>query len=397
VGLLAIIGVAGMAIDSSHAFVNVTRVQNAVDAAALSAAKTLHLFGKDTALATAHGNETFTDHLEGELGDDLEIAFTYSDTLSPFAAGGADPNYVRATVAALDIDIWFARVLPGVDDTFSIGATAVSGPLPLGGGQVCDIAPLLVCAPDTTDTDASDGTLYGMTIGDDAPVSCLKQNSHDGGNGNGNGNGNGGNAEPTTCAEDAGDPTLESGNFYLSRVNCPGGKCVRDALAGAYEGCADLSGSIETEPGNTVGPTRQGLNTRFNLYQGGGVSPTEYPPDLVTGSMLYPAYKQAYAAEAWDNTIGEEQRRVMAVPIADCAGLQNGQSSAPLLGLGCYFLTQPVPAPGGQGGGGNNSYILGQLIDRCEASGRPGNTNGPANENGPYKIVLLDDPDSEGS
>ena len=42
VGMLAIIGMAGLALQSGHLFVNKTHLQNALDAAALSAAKTLN-------------------------------------------------------------------------------------------------------------------------------------------------------------------------------------------------------------------------------------------------------------------------------------------------------------------------------------------------------------------
>ena len=75
-GVVAIIGVAGLAIDSSHAFVNVTRVQNALDAAALSAATALHNHNLDTGIARNHGGSTFNEHLEGELGSSGCLLYT---------------------------------------------------------------------------------------------------------------------------------------------------------------------------------------------------------------------------------------------------------------------------------------------------------------------------------
>ena len=113
IGMLAMLGVAGFAVDSSHAFVNVTRVQNALDAAALSAARTLHITSKNTALATADGNLTFNEHLEGELSSSgASVSFEYSATLSPFVPGAADPNYVRAITSNHTIGIFLARLLP---------------------------------------------------------------------------------------------------------------------------------------------------------------------------------------------------------------------------------------------------------------------------------------------
>ena len=59
IGLVALLGVAGMALDGSHALGNKTRMQNTVDAAALSAAKVLDLTDGDTAQATAAVSSTF--------------------------------------------------------------------------------------------------------------------------------------------------------------------------------------------------------------------------------------------------------------------------------------------------------------------------------------------------
>ena len=58
IGMLAIIGMAGLALQSGHLFVNKTQLQNALDAAALSAAKKLK-DGGAVADATAAGRTTF--------------------------------------------------------------------------------------------------------------------------------------------------------------------------------------------------------------------------------------------------------------------------------------------------------------------------------------------------
>ena len=97
VGMLVMVGVAGLAIDSSHAFVNVTRMQNALDAAALSAAKSLQIHDRNTAVASNHGAATFVEHLEGEMGSGVTVAFEFSNTLDPFVLTTVNANYVRAT------------------------------------------------------------------------------------------------------------------------------------------------------------------------------------------------------------------------------------------------------------------------------------------------------------
>lgn len=385
IGMLAVIGVAGLAIDSSHAFVNVTRLQNALDAAALSAAKSLHLYEKDTALAETHGRATFTEHLEGEMSASVTVTFEFSNTLSPFAPGGADPNFVRATTTNHTIGMFIARVLPGVGDEWTIGSTAVSGPIPLLGGEVCDIAPVLVCG-NPTDTDSTDGTIGGLPVGN-GEVQCLKYpagtNSGSGDNDSSSGNTD---TPPEVCGEQPPDDPdgVGPGNYQLLRLGGNGGSFVRDNLAGGYQGCASILGNIDTEPGVTTGPVAQGLNTRFNEYSG-GLSAADYPPDLVTTSpMSYAEYQAVYEAQGPFTAGGEEGRRIMAVPIADCSGIQNGQSEVPVFALGCYFLREKI------GQGGQDNYIVGELIGDCAASGTPG--AGIPSLNGPYKIILFNDP-----
>ena len=388
IGMLAIIGVAGLAIDSSHAFVNVTRVQNALDAAALSAGKSLHQNNKNTTLASSHGASTFAQHLEGEMSIGVNVSFQYSDTLNPFVSGGTDPNFVRAISNNHTISMFLARVIPGVGDDWTIGSTAVSGPIPLLGGQVCDIAPLMVCG-DPSDTDASDGTIGGLPI-NTGEIQCLKYGGGTNtGNGNGNGNNNngGGNeSAPSICGEQAPDDPdgVGPGNYHLLSLGGNGANIVRDNLAGSYGGCASVSGSVLTQPGVATGPVRQGFNTRFGEYQG-GMNESAYPPDLVTASpMTYSEYAAVYNAGGPFNADGQEERRIMAVPIANCAGIQNGRTEVDVFALGCYFLRQKIAT------GGQESYIVGELIDDCEVSGTPGNGN-PA-LGGPYKIILFNDP-----
>ena len=380
IGMLSIIAVAGLAIDSSHAFVNVTRVQNAVDAAALSAAKTLHIHSKDTALAINHGTATFAEHLEGEMTG-VAVAFQFSDTLNPFVPGGADPNFVRATTDNHTIAMFFARVLPGVGDDWTIGSTAVSGPEPISGGEVCDIAPLLVCGDPAAN--GSPNTVGGLPIGG---VQCLKYgggtNNGNGGGGNGGGSGN----VPAECANQAPDDPEGAGpgNYHLLALAGTGGSVLRRNLAGGFQACATLGENVISEPGNKVGPTSQGLNTRFGIYQGAGVNANDYPPDLVTTSpMNYTEYSAVYANNGPFVAGGEENRRVMAIPIADCAGVDTGRTDFPVMELGCYFIQQSISQ------GGQENYIIGELIESCDASGTPG---GDPALGGPFQIILFNDP-----
>ena len=100
VAIAALILMAGLALDMGHVFLNKTRLQNTVDAAALAAAKVLDQTG-NTALATAEAMQAFGDNAAAagnrELGDayasgdgDIQVTVEYSATLPPFTPGALD-------------------------------------------------------------------------------------------------------------------------------------------------------------------------------------------------------------------------------------------------------------------------------------------------------------------
>lgn len=378
VGLLAILGMAGLALDMSHAYLNKSRLQNALDAAALSGAKTINEDGT-TADAEADAINTFNEHLEGDLVDaGLVPVIEFSETLVPFSPGAVEPDarYVRARIDNFPMDMWLASVLPNVGNTRSIAGTAVAGPSPpLGSApdsEVCDIAPILMCGTD--DTDCGDGSCYGYDVNGEEEIT-LK-----------------------THSQSSEDWEVGPGNFQLIDIGCgSGGACVRDAIAGGYSGCATNGDTVPTEPGNTVGPVAQGFNTRFGQYSG-PVSPADYPPDTVTysnpGVFWYDDYQDRQADGNHDYTPVEEggtgvkRRRVLTVPIGDCTGTTNGQGDITVLGFGCFFMTQPASHAG------NTQEIYGQLVGSCDGEGEipadPGPSTGPV----VYKIILYKDPDN---
>ena len=386
IGLLALIGVAGFAIDTSHTFVNVTRLQNALDSAALSAGKTLNQAGGDAAAKTkaiTDGTSTFNAHLEGEMTNSLAIVFEFSDKLFPWNPLAGTARYAKVTVNNHTIPVWFARVLPGVGDTTTIGTTAVSGPIPLGGGEVCDIAPLVVCGDATQPPTATQA--YGYPYGS---IQCLKSSVSQG---NDQGNNNN---YPSECTPSAN--LIGPGNFQLLDLGCPsqgGAACVSKNLAGNINSCSSIGSTVETKPGNSVGPVTTGFNSRFNDFpngNGSGINATTYPPDRVTNETLtYDTYLDRHRDKIYDNTIGRvgDFRRVMRIPIADCSTSINGQGTLTVLGFGCYFLRKKTEQSG------NDNWIIGELTKQCETNGNPGET--PSESGGNitnYKIILYNDP-----
>ena len=398
--LIVIISIAGLAVDSSHAFLNITRLQNALDAAALSAAKTLNTNAGNTDLAAEHGTEAFNQHLVGEFASSATTPmFEFAENLNPFISTTQNARFVRVSIEDHSQTMWFSHVLPGIDKELLLNATAVAGPIPLGGGKVCDVAPMIVCG-DPDDTVSTDGTYFGLNYGDDAPVQCLKSSRNNFGaddssrsnqranNGNGNGNGNNNSDIPPEC-----EPPIDAigpGNFQLTELGCgSGANCVRLSLAGTSPSCLLATDSITTKPGNAVGPTAQGLNTRFGIYQG-PVGPSDFPPDLVTTQPLtYSEYQSAYYNQQFTNTNGRAERRVLAVPIGNCSAARAGRTEIPILGFGCYFMTQPTQ------GTGQNNWVIGHLIEGCKVGGSPGENPGKVGGGySTYKIILYNDPDN---
>jgi Flp pilus assembly protein TadG len=393
VALVAIIGMAGLALDTSHAMLNKTRLQNTVDAAALSAAKTLDETG-DTALSRAEALAMFAGNAAGAGNREIEDAYgsgsltvtvEFSSTLNPFVPGTSPPEYVRVRAENFVMPAWFSQVL-GITEK-DIAARAVAGPSPTI-NQACNVMPMMVCG----DPNAG-GPYWGYTPGE---PDVLKSS--------------------TT----GGEFEVGPGNFQLIRLGEEqGGNFVREAMAGGYDACLASGDMIDTEPGNTVGPVVQGLNTRFGIHLGplNGTEST-YPPDVVveqpvppleyesaTDSITYNGtpvtdtslffnyadYFNRVITSNWDYSppTGAFGRREVAIAIGDCTDATNGQGQLPLLGFGCFFLLQEAEQQG------NESHIYGEFADECLSGGMPGPD--PSTVPGPYIIQLYRDYGSDDS
>lgn len=397
-GLTAMLGIMGLALDGGHMMLNKTRLQNTVDAAALSAAKTLDQTrggvaeATDEALRMLGANAALAGN--GELADSIggmDISVEFSSTLVPFSPGTLPAEYVRVKAYDMRLPGWFIQVLGWNDKR--VGATAVAGPSPTL-AEICNVAPMMVCG----DPDAPPEDNFGYTLG--MPV-VLK------------------------TASASGAFEVGPGNFQLIRLGASGAAVVREALAGNYDACLDVSGSVETQPGNAVGPVAQGLNTRLGEYSGpmSGEQST-YPPDVVTqqvsprlgydsatGAVTYQGqpitdpentsyfnatdYEERIEREDYDNQPqpngpGVFGRRVLAVPVGDCSTTTNGQGTVPVLGSMCFHLLQEAAQQG------NEAHVYGEFTGTgCGITGTPGPA--PVTGPGPYIIQLYKDPDGNAS
>lgn len=418
--LLAILAMGALAMDGGHLLLNKARLQNAVDAAALSGAKTLSkaLDDPDAYLtAAADARQTFENNTLAAGNSELAVAMAsgggknvfvtvefsekvYGD-FYPVPAEGAAVRYVRVSVPDYPLSkfLWgILRIFDGEAPAKSVAAFATAGPSPTA--APCDLSPLVVCGVEQA------GTYHGYQFGD---LEVLK-----------------------TAAN---DESLANGNYQLLDFG-NGAKTVGELLAGGGTLCPEIGDEVPTKPGNTVGQAISGLNTRMNEYDGNFKnSEDDYPPDLVVGYdkvgkdpalsldangvIVHGADKNSagvpvsadsegnlsYTDPATSATTqlldyndwkdassaclqgqgsctdgGVFERRILKIVVGDCTGLKGGATQVPVLGFGCFFLVQPGVHTGG------DAQIFGQFVEECEGDGVAGPT--PVDDQGPLIIQL---------
>ena len=127
--------------------------------------------------------------------------------------------------------------------------------------------------------------------------------------------------------------SLESGNYNLLDLDgSQGGKDIRDTLQGTTNVCTQ-GNTLNTKPGWTWGNVRQGIDNRFDS----DTNTTPYPEKDNQGNII--TYNSSPYTQYQTSGTGN-YRRVMAAPIGDCTGLQNGNSTLPKVGTACVFLTE---------------------------------------------------------
>jgi hypothetical protein len=116
---------------------------------------------------------------------------------------------------------------------------------------------------------------------------------------------------------------------------------------------------------------RQGLNTRFGDY-GGGLSPTDYPPDLnVKEGINYDDYLLSRTSPGSGNFLpppryaGKEDRRVVVIPLVKASEFNNGRDEVRIERFGLFFLRTKVA-------GGNGGDIQVEFIKYNTVVGRGG-------------------------
>jgi len=138
-----------------------------------------------------------------------------------------------------------------------------------------------------------------------------------------------------------------------------------------------LSGAtydVDTKPGVSAGPVRQGINTRFDEYQTSQVNPLDMPPDTnIKENITYAQYRNGSPSQSPSHT-GVPGRRIVIIPIVKYAEYDQGRDTVKFNRFGQFFLQSKV-------GNGNGGDIQAEYIDDIVVAGKGGYdpNGGPAN------------------
>jgi Flp pilus assembly protein TadG len=425
----------GLGVDLSHLYTVKAELQNAADAAALAGASALTL-DNNTKIQTAtnravtllNRNKYNFDNKEFVAGaadvaslSSLRQYVRFAKNLSDFDSGNgmseaqaiAAPSgirFVRVVTPSVPVSIFFS--VPLLGSAVNLDARAVAGLSIPGNVNFC-IAPLSAVSCDPGDSNCSlcdpDDPLYPNCdwskywgkcpintpqnqTSDPYAIQTLERTNADG----------------TTSTYQC-DPKREfcdrctynirsegqnnqgpaAGNFQILRCAGNGANVVRQALAeyGTNCRCGAVSPDqdVETQTGVDAGAVRQGLNVRFDVYEGGLRYGTNMPPDTniaqggSTGQGSNEVWEGISFAQYSGNQVPPEPsvapvgpspshpgvagRRVLIIPIIPLSSFtdETGNQTVKVGRLGGFFMRAQVS--GGNGGDIQAEYIGDKIVD----------------------------------
>ena len=335
--MAGIILAVGLCIDVARVYMVRTELQNAADAAALAAARELDsgAGGINDAVAratTTINNYGFNDAAVNVQAVDVKFAINLNqnpyDSAATAAANPRNYRFVQVTTQAVSTPMLFSARVLGANHTES--RSAVAG-MSVGINTICDFFPFAVALADSDTTDV------GFTP--PAPNTVMTLNFVQG-------NGN--------------SMTLKDKDYIIIEVPEISGNGAKETIrlaAGVTSICATLNTNIpfHATPSSNVnnGPRQivDGSSTRFNIYANGPgqLNPTDFPPDSNVGQDLtFDQYDNRTAVTPPNpNAPGQDQRRILIVPIVAPGTYTGTPVSAPTLKFGAFFLksTPTVDSP----------------------------------------------------
>ncbi len=338
IAMLSVLLAVGLGIDISRMYLSKTELQNAADAAALAGVSALDGGAPGITEAVNRAVAEMNKHEFNKTGvsiprTSVEFSVNLNGTYMGEVAAAAIPTnirFVRVTTPTTSVGISFAAFVLG---SKNLSATATAG-YSVSLNVICPWLPAFVL--DYPDNPITPGNTYTFRL--------------------------------------EGGDHISPGNYQLLAPIESGGSGDREGMANGVNWCISVGTEVETKPGVTAGPVRQGINTRFDDYAG-GLDPATSPPDTnIAENITYSQYRDGTAFKAPKN-IGVADRRVVFIPIA--SGLPgNGRDSIVVSRFGVFFLQTKV-------GGGNGGELKAEYITDTAFAGNsyfdPG--AGPGNDN----------------
>jgi len=365
--MVFLLGVA-LCVDISHFYLVGTELQNGADAAALAGATALSNSAADGWGVTEPTNravQTMNSYEFNNTGITIEpenVRFAVNladfDTAAPpdsrgmsadDAAASTDPiRFVQVTLPPKEVGVFFGQIVLGTD-SIDLRRLAVAGQS-VAINRFCNFSPLSVVQDDVTNAPLQ----LSMDPSDPNYANCTSPENR---------------ARFTRgCTyviRMAPGGGVGPGNYLaLALGSDRGGADLRRRLALGVDSCYTLGTPVDTEPGISAGPVRQGLNTRFDVYQGGNVSPDEFPPDVnVIEDVSYDEYLEGvearsgafYEASDPDHNPTYPRRRIL-FPIINASEYDNGRNEVSFNRIGAFFLREKV-------GGGSGGEIVAEYIE----------------------------------
>ena len=316
--MLSVLLAVGLGVDISRFYLSKAELQNAADASALAAVSGLNGGALGITEATNRAvqamnkydfNNTGVSFPRGNVQFAVNLDGPYMGEGSA-AAAPTNIRFVKVTTPDEPVGVSFAAIVLGRSRNLSATATAgYSVPL----NVICPWLPAFVL--DYPTDPISPGKTYTFRL------------------------------EPSDF--------VSPGNYQLLAPIDAGGSGDRNGMATGVNWCISPGVEVATKPGVTSGAIRQGVNTRFDIYEG-PIDPALAPPDTnVKENITYQQYRDGTAVKAPTHT-GIADRRVVFLPIAK-QGPGNGRNSIVVDRFGVFFLQTAV-------GGGNGGELQAEYI-----------------------------------
>lgn len=336
-GMLSVLLAVGLGVDISRFYLAKAELQNAADAAALAAVSGLNSSPAGITEATNRAVQAMNSYNFNKTGvsfprENVLFAVNLNGPYISETSASANPTnirFVEVTTPQSPVGISFASMVLG--NSMDMSATATAGySVPLN--VICPWLPAFVL--DDPANPITPGNTYTFRLAPGEHVS--------------------------------------PGNYQLLAPVGSGGADDRQGMANGVNWCITPGTEVKTKPGVTSGAIRQGINTRFDIYQG-PVDPATSPPDKnIAEGISHRQYSNNEVVKAPRNE-GKEGRRVVFIPIAT-APPGEGRDTVVVDRFGVFFLKTSV-------GGGNGGELEAEYVDTKVFAGNSGYDpmGGPAN------------------